>query len=268
MRQNNRGFHSYFVFILFLLMGVAVLTSLNRADEEYTREQFIADMEADRVAEVVVRPNSEVPTGYLEVELKSGTDMKLYVTDIGEAEALARGYGFDPAVKDVPREGWVLTTLVPMLIVLAVGIFLFMMINAQNAAGGNWTGTAAAPGRAISTATWPRRWASIPPQSAGPTSPLSRSAITAPTAIPAVSLSPGRTGQPSPYLALPSTSPPTTALSRTTGTPSTTATWCAGRRYSSTSTASTAASAAIWPGPLKSLTGISCAPAPMPSRCI
>nr|WP_305115573.1 ATP-dependent zinc metalloprotease FtsH [uncultured Acetatifactor sp.] len=137
MRQNNRGFHSYFVFILFLLMGVAVLTSLNRADEEYTREQFIADMEADRVAEVVVRPNSEVPTGYLEVELKSGTDMKLYVTDIGEAEALARGYGFDPAVKDVPREGWVLTTLVPMLIVLAVGIFLFMMINAQNAAGGN-----------------------------------------------------------------------------------------------------------------------------------
>ncbi len=137
MRQNNRGFHSYFIFILFLLMGVAVLTSLNRADEEYTREQFIADMEADRVAEVVVRPNSEVPTGYLEVELKSGTDMKLYVTDIGEAEALARGYGFDPAVKDVPREGWVLTTLVPMLIVLAVGIFLFMMINAQNAAGGN-----------------------------------------------------------------------------------------------------------------------------------
>jgi len=118
-------------------MGVAVLTSLNRADEEYTREQFIADMEADRVAEVVVRPNSEVPTGYLEVELKSGTDMKLYVTDIGEAEALARGYGFDPVVKDVPREGWVLTTLVPMLIVLAVGIFLFMMINAQNAAGGN-----------------------------------------------------------------------------------------------------------------------------------
>ena len=137
MRQNNRGFHSYFIFILFLLMGVAVLTSLNRADEEYTREQFIADMEADRVAEVVVRPNSEVPTGYLEVELKSGTDMKLYVTDIGEAEALARGYGFDPVVKDVPREGWVLTTLVPMLIVLAVGIFLFMMINAQNAAGGN-----------------------------------------------------------------------------------------------------------------------------------
>ncbi len=137
MRQNSRGFNSYFIFIILLLMGVALLTSMNGSEEEYTKEQFIADMEADRVAEVVVRPNSEVPTGYLAVELKSGVERKLYVTDIGEAEALVRAYGFDPVVKDVPREGWVLTTLVPMLIVLAVGIFLFMMINAQNAAGGN-----------------------------------------------------------------------------------------------------------------------------------
>ncbi len=137
MRQNSRGFNSYFIFIILLLMGVALLTSMNSSDEEYTREQFIADMEADRVAEVVVRPNSEVPTGYLEVELKGGGDRKLYVTDIGEAESLVRAHDFDPVVKDVPREGWVLTTLVPMLIVLAVGIFLFMMINAQNAAGGN-----------------------------------------------------------------------------------------------------------------------------------
>ena len=118
-------------------MGVALLTSMNGSEEAYTKEQFIADMEADRVSEVVVRPNSEVPTGYLAVELRSGAERKLYVTDIGEAEALVRDHGFDPVVKDVPREGWVLTTLVPMLIVLAVGIFLFMMINAQNAAGGS-----------------------------------------------------------------------------------------------------------------------------------
>ena len=73
----------------------------------------------------------------MRVELKGGADMKLYVTDIGEAEALVRSYGFDPPVRDVPREGWVLTTLVPMLIVLAVGVFLFMMVNAQNAGGNN-----------------------------------------------------------------------------------------------------------------------------------
>jgi len=118
-------------------MGVAVLTTLNGADDEYTREQFVSDMEAGRVLEVTINPNSEVPTGYVRVELVGGADMKLYVTDIGEAEELVRSYGFDPPVRDVPREGWVLTTLVPMLIVLAVGVFLFMMVNAQNAGGGN-----------------------------------------------------------------------------------------------------------------------------------
>ncbi|MCI9189123.1 MAG: ATP-dependent zinc metalloprotease FtsH [Lachnospiraceae bacterium] len=118
-------------------MGVAVLTTLNGADDDYTLEQFVGDMEAGRVEEVTINPNSEVPTGYVRVELKGGADMKLYVTDIGEAEALVRSYGFDPPVRDVPREGWVLTTLVPMLIVLAVGVFLFMMVNAQNAGGNN-----------------------------------------------------------------------------------------------------------------------------------
>ena len=114
-----------------------MLTTLNGADDDYTLEQFVGDMEAGRVEEVTINPNSEVPTGYVRVELKGGADMKLYVTDIGEAEALVRSYGFDPPVRDVPREGWVLTTLVPMLIVLAVGVFLFMMVNAQNAGGNN-----------------------------------------------------------------------------------------------------------------------------------
>jgi cell division protease FtsH len=135
--RQSRGFNSYFLFIILLLMGVAVLTTLNGADDEYTREQFISDMKEERVREVTINPNSEVPTGYLRVELTNGTDRKLYVTDIGEAEVLVRGFGFDPPVRDVPREGWVLTTLVPMLIVLAVGVFLFMMVSAQNAGGNN-----------------------------------------------------------------------------------------------------------------------------------
>ena len=62
MRQNSRGFNSYFLFILLLLMGVAILTTLNSADDEYTRERFINDMEAEKVTEVVINPNSEVPT--------------------------------------------------------------------------------------------------------------------------------------------------------------------------------------------------------------
>jgi len=137
LKQKSRGLNSYFLFIILLLMGVLVLASLNGANEEYTREEFVADIENDNVRNIVIHPNSEVPTGYLAVELKNKGDKKLYVTDIVEAEKLVRSYGFDPLVEDVRREGWVLTTLVPMLIVLGVGVFLFLLINAQNANSGN-----------------------------------------------------------------------------------------------------------------------------------
>ena len=124
MRQSGRGFNSYLTFIMVLLLAVVLLVALNRVDDSYTREQLISDMKAERVREVEVHPNSETPTGYLRVELVNGAEREIYVTDIKEAEELVRSYGFDPLVKDVPREGWVLTTLVPMLIVLAVGVFL------------------------------------------------------------------------------------------------------------------------------------------------
>ena len=137
MKQNGRGFHSYFIFILILLMVVAVLSTLKSSEQDYSRAEFIADMDNKRVADVEVNPNSEMPTGYLRVVLNDGTLKRLYVTDIAEAEQLVREYGFDPLVKDVPRESWILTTLVPLIVVLGVGVVMFMMMNAQNASSGN-----------------------------------------------------------------------------------------------------------------------------------
>ena len=137
MRQERR-FNSYFLFMVILLGAffIAIAMGMKSQEEDYTKTEFIADMEAGKVSYVEITPNSETPTGSLKIELKGDVEKKLYVTDIVEMEQLVREQGFDPVVNDVPRQGWLLTTLVPMLIVLAVGIFLFMMINAQNAAGG------------------------------------------------------------------------------------------------------------------------------------
>lgn len=136
MKQNGRNFNSYFLLIILLLAVAGFLTLLKSQEEDYTRAEFVTDLDAENVLEVTVNPNRETPTGFVEVVLKDGTNKKLYVTNISEMEQLVRGYGFDPMVKDVRRESWLLTTLIPLLIVLAAGIFLFMMINAQNASGG------------------------------------------------------------------------------------------------------------------------------------
>ena len=137
MKQNGRTINSYFIFIILLLLVIFGLNLLNNRTDEYTKAEFIADLDAGNVSEVVVQPNGEAPTGYLEIQMKNGVSHKLYATDITELETLVREYGFDPVVNDIERENWFLTYMLPMLVVLAVGIFLFMMMNAQQAGGGN-----------------------------------------------------------------------------------------------------------------------------------
>ena len=139
MKQNSRGFTLYFIFIMALLLIVAVASGVSRKNEQedYTRAELIRDMEAGNVAQIEITPNRETPTGFLEIRLKNGVEKKLYVTDVTESEELIRTYDINPTVKDVQRESWILTTLVPMLIVLAVGIILFLIVNAQNAGSGN-----------------------------------------------------------------------------------------------------------------------------------
>ena len=137
LKQNGRTINSYFIFIILLLLVIFGLNLLNNRTDEYTKAEFIADLDAGNVSEVVVQPNGEAPTGYLEIQMKNGASHKLYATDITELETLVREYGFDPVVNDIERENWFLTYMLPMLVVLAVGIFLFMMMNAQQAGGGN-----------------------------------------------------------------------------------------------------------------------------------
>ena len=134
MRREGKGFYSFFVFILFMLSIVLVFNIVNqKIEEDYTKGELYTDLEAGNITAVRIRLNGETPTGVLEIELKSGESKTLYVTDVVEMEQVVRSYGFDPMVSDVPRQSWILTTLVPMLIVIVVGVFLFMMINAQNA---------------------------------------------------------------------------------------------------------------------------------------
>ena len=118
-------------------MVIVGLNLLSGREEEYTRAEFIADLDAGNVSEIVIQPNGEAPTGYLEIQMKNGLNHKLYATDITELETLVREYGFDPVVNDIERENWFLTYMLPMLVVLAVGVFVFMMMNAQQAGGGN-----------------------------------------------------------------------------------------------------------------------------------
>ena len=137
MKQSAKGFNQYFIIIILLLLGLVLINVWDRREVEYTRADFIQDMDSGRVREVVIHPNGEAPTGYLEIRLTTGEERTLYATDVTELEALVREKGIEPQVLDIERESWFLTSMLPILVVIIVGAFLFVMMNNQNSGGGN-----------------------------------------------------------------------------------------------------------------------------------
>ena len=136
MKQSNKGLNFYLIAVVLLMMALFYINWTSGQTSTYTRAQFVADMAAESVTKVAIHPNKEAPTGYLEVYLKSGTTKVLYATDVTELEVLVRDNGIEPTVMDIERENWFLTYIMPLLMIVVVGVFLFVMITAQNAGGG------------------------------------------------------------------------------------------------------------------------------------
>ena len=137
MNKNNRNFYLYFVIIIGLLLFTVWIGTLRVQGSGYTKGEFEAHLKGGEVAMVNICPNTETPTGSLEITLKSGEEKLLYVTDTAEAESLVRQYGLDPTVENVPEESWFLNSVFPVLLVTIVCVFFFVMMNAQNAGGGS-----------------------------------------------------------------------------------------------------------------------------------
>ncbi|MED9904540.1 MAG: ATP-dependent zinc metalloprotease FtsH [Lachnospiraceae bacterium] len=120
-----------------LLLGLVFINSCQNKTVEYNRTDFIQDMEAGKVSEVLIHPNRETPTGYLEVIFKTGGEKTLYATDVTELEKLVREKGIEPQILDVEEEPWFFTSVLPVLIVVVVGVFFFVMMNSQSAGSGS-----------------------------------------------------------------------------------------------------------------------------------
>lgn len=136
MTKSNKGFNLYFLIMLGILLVMIWYTSLGSSDNDYTKGAFLKDLQAGNVTRVLIQPNVETPTGVVSVEKKSGEVSVLYVTDVEEVQATLVEYGIDPLVKDIPRENWFLSYVLPLLSVVAVGLLLFFIMNAQNSGGG------------------------------------------------------------------------------------------------------------------------------------
>ena len=126
----------YLVLIIALVAGYFYLNNQVVSQSNYTQKQLEQALEDNKVVDATIQQNREVPTGSVIVDTTDSGQKKVYVTDVNQAIELLNKYDIDITTQDVPGDNVFLTTLLPVLLTGALGIFMIMMMNRQMAGGG------------------------------------------------------------------------------------------------------------------------------------
>jgi cell division protease FtsH len=113
------------------------VNNLNNQASAYTRKNLVDDLKAGVVTAVTLDPSKEVPTGTAYVYMEKGDAYTFHVTDTGEIEDLIEevNSAVPVYVKAIPQESWFINYLLPLLIVAALVLLFFGMMNAQQNGG-------------------------------------------------------------------------------------------------------------------------------------
>lgn len=143
-KSRGNGFIFYIIIIAIIFVVFFAITQSTKKKSDYTYGDFLEDLNNDKVVEVVITQNEEIPTGKISVLLE-GSDNRLttYITDVKAVENVIIEHNdrnsknqVTYSMGDVERESIFLTTILPFLIVAVVIIFLFIFMNRQAAGGG------------------------------------------------------------------------------------------------------------------------------------
>lgn len=136
-KQQAGGFGFYMVILIVMAFVWYFISTLNANTTDYNYSDFLQDLADNKVKEVVITQNEQVPTGYLEVKI-DGNESKLvvYITDVNDAVSKMIEAEFDKyTIKDVEGESIFLTTVLPLGITILAIILIFVLFSRQSAGG-------------------------------------------------------------------------------------------------------------------------------------
>ena len=133
MNRSGRGINLVIILLLAAMVLFWFSGTLKKMENTCTQAEFEQFLAEDEVTDALIVQNREVPTGSVRIQLTDGDVKTVNTTDVNEMKALLEGNGIVPMVQDVPKENVFLTSILPALIMVGGVVFLFMMMNAQNA---------------------------------------------------------------------------------------------------------------------------------------
>ncbi len=131
------GVGVYLFIVVIAAMFIMYVSRMNSGASDYTYGEFVNDVNKGKVESVVIRQNSEVPTGELSVKVSGVQNVKnVYVSDVKQVEEILLDKNISYTLKDVTRQSVLLTSILPFGLSLVVLIFFMMMFTRQAGGGG------------------------------------------------------------------------------------------------------------------------------------
>ena len=132
MNKKNKGAGGFpTLIIIVLILGLYWFWShISIQQNSLSYKEFTDALKAGEVVSVVVEQSKAVPTGSLELQMADGSMKFVSVSDVNEAQDVLKEAGIeDVEVEDVPEESWLMTTLVPTLLIIAGVALIFIFMN-------------------------------------------------------------------------------------------------------------------------------------------
>ena len=136
-KRRSGGFGSIFFMIIIIGIIWAVIAQMSQRTSNYKYKNFVSDLKDNKITNVVISQNAEVPTGTLTITFTDGSKDTLNVSDVISVQELLDDKNVEYAVKDVKRDSVWLTTILPFGLCLIVVVALMMMMTRQAGGGGN-----------------------------------------------------------------------------------------------------------------------------------
>jgi len=135
-RNKMGGVGIYLVVIAVIAVLYFALARLSPSSSSYSYSNFLWDVQNGYVSSVLIKQNSEVPTGVLSITKTDNGEELLNVSDVHEIEQLLLDNNIRYTLKDVTRDSVWITTILPFGICLVIIIVIMMMTNGQAGGGG------------------------------------------------------------------------------------------------------------------------------------
>ena len=134
-QQTFRGF--MFILLMLILLMLALRFPYARQAQTVTAQEFEQILGSGNVAEAVISPNPQTPSGYVTVTLANGQTVRQNVSDVKDAEQLLKDNSIDYSMEDVPQENTLLTVVMPFMLSIVVVVVIVTMMNRGAAGGGS-----------------------------------------------------------------------------------------------------------------------------------